>query len=152
MNRALLEVITVRLATHLPAIEEYAQRTLLYHTMNRTEFNGLLRTTLEELSQSELLAVDNFGGYNATRLSQAIVASYLTPEDGIFLQEELQTALKAFVMDGEMHIFYTFTPITISTPRDVNWTIFRREIESLDESGLRVLQFVGVNPAFVNRM
>ena len=147
-----MEVITVRLATHLAAIEEYAQRTLLYHTMNRTEFRRLLNSALEELSESGLLSIDNFGGYEATRLSQAIVASYLTPEDGIFLQEELQTALKAFVMDGEMHIFYTFTPVTISGPTDVNWVIFRKEIEGLDESGLRVLEFVGVNPAFVNRM
>ncbi len=136
----------------MPAIEEYVQRTLLYHTMSRKEFNELLNATLEELSESGFLVIDNFGGYDATRLSQAIVASYLTPEDGIFLQEELQTALKAFVMDGEMHIFYTFTPVTISSPADIDWVMLRNEIGSLDESGLRVLEFVGLSPAFVNRM
>ena len=151
-NRALLEVITIRLATHMPAIEEYVSHTLLYHTMNRTHFNELLNITLFELSGSGLLVINGFGGYDATCLSVAIVASYLTPEDGIFLQEELQTALKAFVMDGEMHIFYTFTPVTISGPTEIDWVIFRNEVERLDESGLRVLDFVGISPAFVIRM
>ena len=150
--RALLEVITVRLATHLGAIEEYIRRTLLCYVIDNRQLSHLLKAALEDLTRSELIAVDKFGGYEPTRLSQAIVASYLTPEDGIFLREELQRALRAFVMDGEMHIFYTFTPVTIAGFADINWVIFRNEIESLDESGLRVLEFVGLNPALVNRM
>ncbi len=151
IKRALLEVITVRLATHMAAIQEYVQKTLLYHTMHRTLLDTMVSKTLEELIESGLVSVDNFGSYEATLLSQATVASYLTPEDGIFLHDELRQALRAFVMDGEMHIFYTFTPL-YNSQTDINWPIFRREMESLDESGLRVLEFVGVNPGLVNRM
>lgn len=151
IKRALLEVITVRLATHQAAIHEYVQKTLLYHTMDRALLDAMMSKTLEELTKSGLVTVDNFGSYEATLLSQATVASYLTPEDGIFLHGELRRALRAFVMDGEMHIFYTFTPL-YSSQTDINWPVFRREMESLDESGLRVLDFVGVNPGFVNRM
>ncbi len=150
--RAILEVVTIRLATHLVAIEEYIQRTLLYHTIHHGQLNDMVNSALQELLESELLVVDRFGGYEATLLSQATVASYLTPEDGIFLRGEFQKALKAFVMDGEMHIFYMFTPVTISGCADIDWVVFRREIENLDDSGLRVLNFVGINPAFVNRM
>lgn len=150
--RALLEVVTIRLATHLVAIEEYVQRTLLFHTMDQGQLKDMVNSALQELVESDLLVVDRFGGYEATLLSQATVASYLTPEDGVFLRGEFQRALKAFVMDGEMHIFYLFTPVTISGFADIDWVIFRREIENLDESGLRVLNFVGINPAFVNRM
>lgn len=152
MNRALLEVITVRLATHLTAIEEYVQRTLLYHTMDHERLHTMVTTTLAELINSDLITVDKFGSYEATLLSQATVASSLTPEDGLFLHGELRRALRAFVMDGEMHMFYTFTPVYNSGTADINWPIFRREMEGLDESGLRVLEFVGVNPALVNRM
>lgn len=151
IKRALLEVITVRLATHMAAIREYVQKTLLYHTMDRALLDKMVSSTLEELIESGLVTVDNFDSYEATLLSQATVASYLTPEDGIFLHGELRRALRAFVMDGEMHIFYTFTPL-YSSQTDINWPVFRREMESLDESGLRVLEFVGVNPGFVNRM
>lgn len=145
-------MITVRLATHLGAIEEYIQRTLLYHTMEHEKLRSMVSASLDELIDERLVTVDNFGGYEATLLSQATVASYLTPEDGLFLHEELRRALRAFVMDGEMHIFYTFTPVYTPSTTDINWAIFRKEMESLDSSGLRVLEFVGVNPALVNRM
>ena len=151
IKRALLEVITVRLATHLSTIQEYVQKTLLYHSMDRALLATMVSKTLEELIGSGLVTVDSFGTFEATLLSKATVASSLTPEDGIFLHGELRRALQAFVMDGEMHIFYTFTP-PYNAQTDINWPIFRRELESLDESGLRVLEFVGVNPGLVNRM
>jgi hypothetical protein len=150
--RALLEVITIHLATHLAAIQEYVQKTLLYHTMDRAELNNMVTATLNELIASNLITLDNHGSYEATLLSQATIAACLTPEDGLFLHDELRRALRAFVMDGEMHIFYTFTPVYSPGSADLNWPVFRREIESLDESGLRVLEFVGVNPGLVNRM
>ena len=151
IKRALLEVITVRLATHMAAIQEYVQRTLLYHTMTRAGLDAMVSTTLDELLGSELITMDSFGSYEATALSQATVASYLTPKDGMFIHVELQRALQAFIMDGEMHIFYTFTPVYNSGVSDIIWPVFRREMEGLDDSGLRVLNFVGVNPGLVNR-
>ena len=148
----MLEVITVRLATHIEAIQGYIRRTLLYHTMDKSDLNTMVNTTIEELIGSGLVRVDGHGGYEATPLSQATVASYLTPEDGLFLHDELRKALQAFVMDGEMHIFYTFTPVWNPGNINIKWALFRKEIEGLDESGLSVLKFVGVNPAFVNRL
>jgi len=119
--------------------------------MDHETLDSMVSTTLNELIESGLVT-DNLGIYEATRLSQATVSSYLTPEDGIFLHGELQRALRAFVMDGEMHIFYTFTPVYSIGTADINWPVFRKEMESLDESGLRVLELVGVNPGMVNRM
>lgn len=148
----MLEVIAVRLATHTDAIQDYIERTLLFHIMERESLNKMVTSTIEDLIASGLIVIDSAGSYKATILGQAIVASSLTPEDGIFLHGELRLALQAFVMDGEMHIFYTFTPVHWSSGADINWSIFRREMDKLDESGLRVLTFVGINPAFVNKM
>ena len=136
----------------MAAIQEYVQKTLLYHTMKHDQLDIMVAATIDELRASGLITVDNLGSYEATNLSQAIVAAYLNPEDGLFLHSELQRALKAFVMDGDMHVFYTFTPLNHAGSADVDWPTFRREIESLDESGLRVLACVGVNPSLVNRM
>jgi len=55
-------------------------------------------------------------------------------------------------MDGEMHIFYMFTPVQSTGLADIKWPIFRTEMEGLDESGLRVLKYVGISPKFVNEM
>ncbi|MCJ1463646.1 hypothetical protein MMC07_002254 [Pseudocyphellaria aurata] len=152
LKRALLEVITIRLATHMDAIQDYVRRTLLFHTMERNALNHMVDLTVEDLITSGLIFLTSTGSYEATLLSQAIIASSLTPEDGIFLHGELKRALQAFVMDGDMHIFYTFTPLQGFLAADINWPIFRREMEALDESGLRVLRCVGGNPAFINKM
>lgn len=108
--------------------------------------------TMKELQSLGQVEVDATGSYEATPLARATVGSGMTPEDGVFVQDELQRALRAFVMDGELHIFYMFTPINIWGISEINWRIFRNEIERLDESGMRVLAFVGISPAFVNRM
>ena len=152
MRRALVEVITVRLATHESAVQEYVQRTLLAHIMEPTELDEMVKRSTQELISEGFLSIDRFGTYVATRLSQATVSAYLTPEDGVVVHDELQQALRAFVMDGEMHIFYLFTPVQLHGLSDIDWQRFRCEIENLDESGLRVLGFVGINPALVNRM
>ena len=120
--------------------------------MNPNELNEMVDTTLSELVDFGLIEIDLHGGYTATSLSQATVASYLTPEDGLFLHDELRRALQAFVMDGEMHIFYTFAPVWNPGNVEIKWNIFRKEVDCLDESGLRVLSFVGINPALVNRL
>ena len=152
IKRALLEVIAVRLAAHPDALQEYIRRTLLYHTTDRSTLDSMVQQALEELLDSGYVRLDSEGTYGATLLGQAVVASSLTPDDGLFVHAEFQRAMQAFVMDGEMHIFYMFTPVHSTGLGDINWQIFRREVDSLDESGLRVLQFCGVNPAFVNRM
>ena len=112
----------------------------------------MVEETIEDLRTTGMINVDAMGTYEATLLGQATVVSSLTPEDGSFVHRDFQRALRAFVMDGEMHIFYMFTPVQPLTLGDIKWPIFRREMEGLDESGLRVLGFAGVNPALVNRM
>ena len=144
--------MTVQLATHMGSIEDYISRTLLYHTMDGGQLEKWVKSNIQELLDSGQITVDAVGSYEATPLSQATVGSCMTPEDGIFVYEELRRALRAFVMDGEMHIFYTFTPVNIWGLGEIDWPIFRREMDRLDESGLRVLEFVGINPGFVNKM
>jgi DNA polymerase theta len=90
--------------------------------------------------------------YEATKLGAAIVASSFSPDDGLFIYQDLKRALEAFVMDGEMHIFYMFTPLSVAMNNVIDWIVFRDQLDALDESGIRALQFVGVQPGFVNNM
>ncbi len=112
----------------------------------------MVKSTIDDLLGNNLISIDQTGTYKASLLGQAIVTSSLSPDDGIFVHEEIQRALRAFVMDGEMHIFYMFTPIQTTALADINWRIFRSEMERLDESGLRAMAYVGINPKFVNEM
>ncbi|RAL00518.1 DEAD/DEAH box helicase [Aspergillus ibericus CBS 121593] len=152
LKRALLEAIATGLVSGYDAIKEYVRCTLLYLTVDKRLAYSIMGSALQELITEGLLRINDDESYSPTQLGQAVVASAFAPEDGLFVHEELKRALQAFVMDGDMHIFYMFTPLQAATTTPIDWLIFRDQLDNLDESGLRALQFVGVQPGFVNSM
>ncbi len=151
IQRALLEIIAVRLATSRESLDDYMKKTLLYHSTGAESISPKLESSLVDLQSMGFITVDELSNYHATQFGEAVVASSLDPEDGIFIHKELQRALKAFVMDGDLHVLYTFTPVN-NLSLSINWTVFWNEMENLDESGLRVLGFLGIKPTVVNKM
>ncbi|RDL36601.1 uncharacterized protein BP5553_05953 [Venustampulla echinocandica] len=151
VHRALLEVIATRLATSRDSIDDYTKKTLLYHSIDHGELAAMTRLALDDLLEIDLIKGTDDSVYEATLLGQAIVASALTPEDGLFVHRELSRALRGFVLDGEMHAFYTFTPVH-ALSSNINWRVFRTEMERLGESNMRVLDFVGLKPMMINKM
>lgn len=147
-----MEAIATGLASGSEAIKEYVKCTLLCRTLNKKVAYNIMESALRELIDEELLRLKDDESYEATQLGQAVVASAFAPEDGLFVHDELKQALKAFVMDGDMHIFYMFTPLQVTATTQIDWQIFRDQLDFLDESGLRALQYVGVSPGFVNTM
>lgn len=114
------------------------------HLIEGKELDDMVKEALQVLVETGLI---NNGGdlLEATTLGQAVVASSLTPEDGIFVHRELQKALGAFVMDGEMHVLYIFTPVQ-SAEGTIDWPLLRKEVDGFDESNLRALTFIGLYP------
>lgn len=109
--RALLEVIATQLATSDESIDDYIKKTLLYHSIDRDELATMTKSTMNELLENKLITNSDSSSYEATLLGKAVVTASLTPEDGLFVHRELQRALDAFVLDGELHAFYSFTPV-----------------------------------------
>ncbi|KAI1156794.1 P-loop containing nucleoside triphosphate hydrolase protein [Nemania diffusa] len=151
IQRALLEVVSIRLVNSRDSIDDYMRKTLLNLSSASDLIQDHIESSLQDLLKMGFIQRDNFDCYIATQLGKAIVASSLEPEDGAFVHREMQRALQAFVMDGEMHILYTFTPVQESSI-SINWQAFRSEMEALDDSGLRVMAFLGLKPVVVNRM
>lgn len=152
IQRALLEAIAVRLATSRDSLDEYVRKTLLYHSVaDITKVNEIVETSLSDLQSRGFISIGAFAAFEATQLGKAIVTSSLDPEDGVFIHKELKRALQAFVMDGELHILYTFTPVQDMSV-SINWKVFANEMENLDDSGMRVLGFLGLKPTEINRM
>ncbi|CAD6445724.1 8e2f2837-c574-4635-9aec-9dd9add3c1ca [Sclerotinia trifoliorum] len=151
MKRALLEVIATKLAISSDSIDDYVKKTLLYQTIDQEGLGSMVEMTMKDLLENKLIEQRQSFSYEATRLGQAVVASSLAPEDGLFVYKELQKSLEAFVLDGEMHALYTFTPVQVMQG-NINWQIFRKEVDMLDESNLRVLGFVGLKPLLINKM
>jgi hypothetical protein len=109
--RALLEVIATKLATCDDSVDDYMKKIPLYHSIDPEELAVTISSTLAELSKSGLVANIDSSTYAAITLGQAVVASSLTPEDGLFVLRELLKALQGFAMDSDMHALYTFTPV-----------------------------------------
>lgn len=151
IQRALLEAIAVRLAASRDSLDEFVRKTLLYQSTDIVKINEIVEVSLSELQARGFITIDDFSNFAATQLGKAIVTSSLDPDDGVFVHNELKRALQAFVMDGEMHILYTFTPVQDMSVI-VNWRVYANEMEGLDESGLRVLSFLGLKPTEINRM
>lgn len=153
IKRALLEIIGIRMAAGRSAIDHYVRSSLLWHTMSPDKVSDMVNKSVEELLESELVqSTAHEQCLEPTKLGMAVVASGLSPEDGIFVHSELRRALESFVMDGDMHIFYLFTPVQTVGLAEVCWLTFRKQLDSLDDSGMRALQLVGVSPALVNRL
>ncbi|KAK5990366.1 DNA polymerase theta [Cladobotryum mycophilum] len=151
VQRAILEVIAVRLATSHESLQDYFTKSLLSYTHDREFVEECLKSGLEEIHNMGLIVRDSHSNFAPTQLGKAIVASSVDPFDGIFIHAELTKTLRAFVMDGEMHILYVFTPVQ-DFGVTVNWQVFRNEMDQLDESGLRVLSFLGIKPTAVLRL
>lgn len=151
LYRALLEVICIRLATSRDSIRDHFRKSLLRHTHGIEQVEGCLDASLDEIEEMLFVSKDAHSNYTATQLGKAIVASAIDPDDGVFIHKELSRALRAFVMDGDMHILYTFTPVQdFGVP--VNWQVLRNEMEKLDGSGMRVLTFLGIKPTVILKL
>lgn len=149
--RAILEIISVRLANSLESINDYFQHSLLRCTRGSEFLDSHIRSSIDDLVRKGLICHDSLSGFVSTQLGKAIVASAIDPCDGLFVHQELSKALRAFVMDGEMHVLYTFTPVQ-DFGVGVNWRVFLKEIESLDDSGLRVLNFLNIKPTMILKL
>ncbi|KAJ2905036.1 hypothetical protein MKZ38_006429 [Zalerion maritima] len=151
LHRAILEIVAIRLATSLESISDYMDKTLLRHSSEHNMSREEINSTIDYLTSSGYVSQGPFQTYQPTKLGKAVVASGLDPEDGLFVHREFKRALRAFVMDGELHILYAFTPVN-EPAAQVNWQVFRNEMEELDDSGLRVLSFLGIRPTIINKL
>lgn len=152
VQRAILEAIAIRLASSRETLDDYISKTMLSYSADAESIRQNVKDSLIDLESMGFIAVDEFANYQPTRLGKAIVASAFDPEDGVFIHGELKLALQGFVMDGDMHVLYNFTPVYDLGGTVINWRVFWNEMEQLDESGLRVMKFLGLKPTVMNRM
>jgi len=98
IQRALLEIVAIRLATSRESLDVYMRKTLLYHSTTYESLRDTVELSLASLQSMGFVTIDSFSNYKASQLGKAIVTSTLDPEDGLFIHRELERALKAFVM------------------------------------------------------
>jgi hypothetical protein len=141
------------MASSKHSVNDHVQASLLWQSLHHTEVEVMVRRALDDLLVDGLIQETAWEDcYEPAKLGLVVVAFALSPEDGVFIHSELSRNLESFVMVGEMHIFYLFTPVQTSGLAHVSWPVFRAQLESLTDSGMRAIRLAGVNPAFVNRL
>lgn len=152
IKRSILEVIATRLANSRSSLEDYVGSSLLWQTHDHNYVLGILDSALKDLARDRLIH-KTASSYEPTQVGCAIVASALTPDDGLFVYAEMQRALSSFVMESEMHSLYLFTPIpSPSQPFEIQWPAFRDHVDMMSEPDLRAFGLIGISPMLINRL
>ncbi|XP_064629325.1 DNA polymerase theta-like [Lineus longissimus] len=163
MKRAILEVVVSGVARTPADVLSYANCTMLAASLATDEGNNQeqpIQDCIKFLQDAELVRIQeiqNADGsktseYFPTQLGSAILASSLSPDEGLKVFTDLQKARRNFVLDSELHILYQVTPIYVSDMwGDIDWYQYLVMWESLTPSMKRVAELVGVQERFLHK-
>ncbi|XP_012942327.1 DNA polymerase theta [Aplysia californica] len=163
LKRAILEVVVSGVAASPEAVMDYVRCTLLSASMSTQETedqsSALLESCVQFLQENEFVSVQVVEGADGpvqkflpTQLGSAILASSLSPDEGLLVFAELQKARRCFVLDTELHIIYLVTPVyTTDVSTTLDWYHYYSLWESLTPADRRVAELVGVTESFIAR-
>ncbi|ROT77098.1 putative DNA polymerase theta-like [Penaeus vannamei] len=161
MKRAILEVIVSGIATSPEEVERYSKCTLLAASLrneassSQADAQNSILSCVEFLEENEFIRLQEVDGstrYTSTQLGCAVLASGLSPDEGLHVFSELHRARKCFVLENELHIIYQVTPVYVSSAwPNMDWLTFLSIWESLSEDMKRVAELVGVEESFIVR-
>ncbi|XP_045518673.1 DNA polymerase theta [Pieris brassicae] len=153
--RAVIEMIASQAVCTKAELELYSKCTLLFNQSSDSSPNSLLKDTLKQLIDYELIRfqkVDDEERYVATSLGKACLSSSMAPNDGLSLFCELQKARQCIVLETDLHLIYLVTPYSVSSQwADLDWLHLLTLWESLTIAMKRVGELVGVQESFIIR-
>ncbi|CAF4814385.1 unnamed protein product [Pieris macdunnoughi] len=153
--RAVIEMIASQAVCTKAELELYSKCTLLFNQSSDSSPNSLLKDTLRQLIDYELIRfqlVDDEERYVATSLGKACLSSSMAPNDGLSLFCELQKARQCIVLETDLHLIYLVTPYSVSSQwADLDWLHLLTLWESLTVAMKRVGELVGVQESFIIR-
>jgi len=166
IKRALLETIVSGIASKKSEIIEYTN-CFIINSKEETNKIDSSESYLKWLESNKFIAIVNSRDkddentivecYKATQLGHAVVASAMSPDDGLIIFSELSNALKCFVLDTELHCIYQITPINIceqwtSSSSRIDWNRYFTIYSNLSSDMKRVADLVGVRERFIVKM
>ncbi|XP_071114847.1 DNA polymerase theta-like [Haliotis cracherodii] len=157
MKRAILEIVVSGVATAPRDVAAYASCTMLAATCEEQDNNQLIDTCIAFLRENEFVTLKtskNNGNtserFYPTQLGSAVLASSLSPDEGLAVFAELQRARRCFVLEDELHVIYLVTPIySGEVSANIDWYQFYCSWEKMHPSRRRVAELVGVEEGFI---
>ncbi|XP_056015539.1 DNA polymerase theta-like [Ostrea edulis] len=162
IKRAILEIVVSGVAVSVSDITAYASCTMLAVSLETSsdERQAMISDCSQFLQDNEFVSLQQVHctdgkteeRFVPTQLGAAVLASSLSPDEGLVVFAELQKARQCFVLENELHIIYLVTPIySLDLGGGMDWYKFYCLWDKLSPDKKRVAQLVGVKEAFLTR-
>ncbi|XP_053395972.1 DNA polymerase theta-like [Mercenaria mercenaria] len=158
MKRAILEVVVSGVAMSPAEVSCYASCTLLAASLTKEEdqTKDLIQQCVQFLQENEFVCTQKIKGpegveserFVPTQLGAAVLASSISPDEGLVVFSELQRARQCFVLENELHIIYQVTPIYAQID-SIDWYQYFSIWETLTIGMRKVAELVGIQESFL---
>ena len=150
MKRAMLEVVASGAVAGPEDVNRYVQCTLLARMVDFSLVVSATREALIWLGHKDRAFIrwdDDRKLYQATQLGKAVLASGLSPESCLYIQNDLARAQEGFIMSTELHLTYLCVPVTEDIQPD--WRAFYLMVDRLCTADKNVAQRIGLDRAYL---
>ncbi|XP_074663190.1 DNA polymerase theta-like [Tubulanus polymorphus] len=161
MKRAMLEVVVSGVAKTPEDLDRYARCTMLSASMETEEnvASTPIQDCIKFLQDNEFIVLKSNEAdgnlneqYFPTQLGSAVLASSISPDEGLAVFADLRKARKNFVLESELHVIYQVTPIFSSDlSSGIDWYQYLCMWEALSPSDRTVAELVGVQEGFLTK-
>jgi replicative superfamily II helicase len=145
LNRLVLEAVVSQLCTSKEHLSVFLNLTLLAVQFQK-DLSPLLDSSLDFLLRSDILTEED-GKFRSTHLGRSILASGLSPEEGLCAFLDMRDSLKNLCLHNDLHLIYLGAPIN-SCIR-VNWELYLDLLNKLTEQDQALLKHLGVSQEVV---
>ena len=161
VKRALLEVISCGIVRNRAEAQVYVQHTLLATSLDSDTreqivsscFSFLLKFDFIEYKQScQTIEPTDLEEVAPTQLGSATLSSSLSPDEALFVMEEINRARKCFVLENDLHMVYLVTPICLRelwSEGEPKWKEYMNMIGKLEIDMKRVADQVGISDGYI---
>ncbi|KAK3098715.1 hypothetical protein FSP39_022356 [Pinctada imbricata] len=162
LKRAILEIVVSGVASVPEDVAMYASCTMLAASLTKDtgQTDTLINACIEFLRENEFVSLQKVRESDGseverfcpTQLGSAVLASALSPDEGLTVFAELEKARQCFVLENELHIIYLVTPIYgMDLGGEMDWYQFYYQWEKLTIGQRRVAELVGVSEGFITK-
>ena len=161
IKRALLEVITCGIVRNRSEAQAYIHHTLLATHSQESTIQLIVETCFRFLLDSEFIEYKNkeqklftsgLEGVAPTQLGSATLSSSLSPDEALFVIDEINRARQSFVLENDLHMVYLVTPICLQdlwSDGEPKWKEYMDMIGKLNADMKRVADRVGVSEGYI---
>ncbi|XP_033740640.1 LOW QUALITY PROTEIN: DNA polymerase theta-like [Pecten maximus] len=159
LKRAILEIVVSGVATCPNDVVTYISCTMLAASLPSDDQQAatIIQDCITFLQENEFVTLQKSAEteeerFRPSQLGSAVLASSMSPDEGLSVFAELRKARQCFVLENELHIIYLVTPIyTMDLGDKIDWYQFYCMWEKLTPDMKRVAELVGVQEGFLAR-